>query len=147
MLNYDQRDASGHFGPYGGTFVAETLIHALHDLEAAYAKYREDAEFVAEFRHDASEQLLVGIDRLDYTKGIPRRLLAYERMLADHPELHGRVRLVQVAVPSRTNVDAYAELVQALKDREPELSRTALQECYTLWRREASKVSMLLLAE
>ena len=55
------------------------------------------------------EQVLVGIDRLDYTKGIPRRLLAYERMLAEHPEMHGRVRLVQVAVPSRTNVEAYAD--------------------------------------
>ncbi len=52
MLNYQQPDARGHFGPYGGTFVAETLIHALHELEAAYAKYREDPEFVAEFRHE-----------------------------------------------------------------------------------------------
>ena len=54
MLNYQQPDARGHFGPvhgtyYGGTFVAETLIHALHELEAAYAKYREDPEFQAEF--------------------------------------------------------------------------------------------------
>jgi trehalose 6-phosphate synthase/phosphatase len=54
-------------------------------------------------------RLLVGIDRLDYTKGIPGRLLAYERLLESHPELLSRVRLVQVAVPSRTQVDAYAE--------------------------------------
>jgi tryptophan synthase beta chain len=40
MLNYQQPDARGHFGPYGGTFVAETLIHALHELKAAYARYR-----------------------------------------------------------------------------------------------------------
>jgi GntR family transcriptional repressor for pyruvate dehydrogenase complex len=45
------------------------------------------------------------------------------------------------------NVDAYADLVQALKDREPELSRAALQECYALWRREASKLSMLYVSE
>jgi trehalose 6-phosphate synthase/phosphatase len=56
----------------------------------------------------SSERLLMGIDRLDYTKGIPRRLLAYERLLTRHPELRGRVRLVQVAVPSRTAVDAHA---------------------------------------
>jgi tryptophan synthase beta chain len=49
MLNYQQPDARGHFGPYGGTFVAETLIHALHELEAAYEKYRHDPEFKAEF--------------------------------------------------------------------------------------------------
>ncbi len=53
--------------------------------------------------------LLVGIDRLDYTKGIPRRLLAFERLLRDHPEMRGRVRLIQVAVPSRQNVEAYQE--------------------------------------
>ena len=52
MFEYHQPDATGHFGPYGGTFVAETLIHALHELEAAYAKYRDDPEFVAEFRHE-----------------------------------------------------------------------------------------------
>jgi tryptophan synthase beta chain len=52
MSEYDQPDARGHFGPYGGTFVAETLIHALHELEAAYARYREDPEFVAEFRDE-----------------------------------------------------------------------------------------------
>ena len=52
MLNYAQPDARGHFGPYGGTFVAETLIHALHELEAVYARYREEPEFLAEFRHE-----------------------------------------------------------------------------------------------
>jgi tryptophan synthase beta chain len=52
MLNYQQPDARGHFGPYGGTFVAETLIHALRELEASYEKYRNDPEFQAEFRHE-----------------------------------------------------------------------------------------------
>ena len=57
MFAYDQPDARGHFGPvdgtfYGGTFVAETLIHALHELEAAYAKYRVDPEFIAEYKHE-----------------------------------------------------------------------------------------------
>jgi tryptophan synthase beta chain len=52
MLNYQQPDARGHFGPYGGTFVAETLIHALHELEASYDKYRQDPEFMAEFHHE-----------------------------------------------------------------------------------------------
>jgi trehalose 6-phosphate synthase/phosphatase len=67
-----------------------------------------------------SERLLVGIDRLDYTKGIPRRLLAYEQLLVRHPELHEHVRLVQVAVPSRTGVGAYQglrETVDALVGR------------------------------
>ena len=45
-------DAKGHFGPYGGVFVAETLIHALDELKAAYAKYRSDPEFIAEFEDE-----------------------------------------------------------------------------------------------
>ena len=45
MLNYQQPDATGHFGPYGGSFVAETLFHALDELKAAYAHYRHDAAF------------------------------------------------------------------------------------------------------
>ncbi|MDE2145523.1 MAG: tryptophan synthase subunit beta [Burkholderiales bacterium] len=57
MFDYHQPDARGHFGPvngisYGGTFVAETLIHALHELEAAYARYRGDPAFMAEFAHE-----------------------------------------------------------------------------------------------
>ena len=60
-------------------------------------------------RGDGSVRVLVGVDRLDYTKGIPRRLLAYERMLITHPELRERVRLLQVAVPSRTGVGAYQD--------------------------------------
>lgn len=59
-----------------------------------------------EFR-SGTAKLLVGIDRLDYSKGIPRRLLAFERLLRQHPEWRERVQLIQVAVPSRGNVSAY----------------------------------------
>ena len=52
MLNYQQPDASGHFGPYGGTFVAETLIHALDELKLAYAQAQADPAFMAEFRSE-----------------------------------------------------------------------------------------------
>ena len=46
-------------------------------------------------------RLLVGIDRLDYSKGIPRRLMALKRLFVIHPEWRERVRLIQVAVPTR----------------------------------------------
>jgi len=48
----DLPDARGHFGPYGGVFVAETLIHALDELRDQYARYRNDPEFVAEFERE-----------------------------------------------------------------------------------------------
>jgi tryptophan synthase beta chain len=49
---YELPDARGHFGPYGGVFVAETLVHALEELRAAYERYRKDPEFVAEFEYE-----------------------------------------------------------------------------------------------
>ena len=52
MLNYQQPDARGHFGPYGGTFVSETLIQALDQLKDAYEHYRHDPAFQAEFRKE-----------------------------------------------------------------------------------------------
>jgi trehalose 6-phosphate synthase/phosphatase len=80
---------------------------------AFFAAMAEDDAVVreaAQIRQPAGPKVLVGIDRLDYTKGIPRRLLAFEALLKDHPELRERVRLLQVAVPSRTEVEAYQDL-------------------------------------
>src|SRR5574340_1137388 len=57
MIDYHQPDARGHFGPvhgtwYGGRFVAETLVHALDELAAAYRRCRDDASFQAEYRSE-----------------------------------------------------------------------------------------------
>ena len=52
MQVYDMPDARGHFGPYGGIFVAETLIEALEELRVMYERYRHDPEFLAEFAYD-----------------------------------------------------------------------------------------------
>ena len=52
MKSYDFPDSRGHFGPYGGVFVAETLVHALDELREAYDRYRVDPEFVAEFKDE-----------------------------------------------------------------------------------------------
>ncbi|MQY50472.1 tryptophan synthase subunit beta [Rhodocyclus tenuis] len=49
---YDLPDARGHFGPYGGTFVAETLVAALDELNEAYAAARRDPAFVAEYEYE-----------------------------------------------------------------------------------------------
>ena len=52
MQMHDLPDARGHFGPYGGVFVAETLVHALEELLAAYQRFSKDPEFLAEFRYE-----------------------------------------------------------------------------------------------
>ena len=52
MQPYDMPDQFGHFGQFGGTFVAETLIEALDELRDMYDKYRDDPKFLEEFHHD-----------------------------------------------------------------------------------------------
>jgi tryptophan synthase beta chain len=52
MHSYQQPDPTGHFGIYGGSFVSETLTHAINELREAYAKYQHDAEFLREFQYE-----------------------------------------------------------------------------------------------
>ena len=54
--------------------------------------------------------MIVAVDRLDYTKGLPHRLRTFRRMLSSNPELIGKVVLLQIAVPSRENLESYREL-------------------------------------
>jgi len=65
-------------------------------------------------------RLLVGVDRMDYTKGIPERLQAFELLLEQRPELRGQVTLLQIGAPCRGALPAYQEIarqVKALTDR------------------------------
>src|ERR1044071_4618653 len=59
-------------------------------------------------------QLILGVDRLDYSKGIPERLRAFRNALERHPELLGRVVLIQVVVPSRVEIPRYHEFKQRI---------------------------------
>jgi tryptophan synthase beta chain len=52
MFDYQQPDARGHFGPYGGSFISETLTHAIAELREAYARYQHDPGFLQEFRYE-----------------------------------------------------------------------------------------------
>lgn len=77
---------------------------------AAFSALAGDPALLEEatsIRRSGGGQIILAVDRLDYTKGIPRRLLAFERLLERQPELREQVRLVQVAVPSRGEVPAY----------------------------------------
>ncbi len=55
-------------------------------------------------------RLVLGVDRMDYTKGIPERLAGYERFLERFPRHHGQVELIQIGVPTRTGVEQYRAL-------------------------------------
>jgi trehalose 6-phosphate synthase len=56
------------------------------------------------------QMVILGVDRLDYTKGVPERLLAFERLLERFPSLRGQVTLVQISAPTRGNMPEYVEV-------------------------------------
>jgi len=62
----------------------------------------------------ANRRLILGVDRLDYTKGIPERLAAFERLLRGDKTARTRYALIQIMVPSRTDVKAYADLKEEI---------------------------------
>jgi trehalose-6-phosphate synthase len=72
----------------------------------------------------ASPELLgIGIDRIDYTKGIPGRLKALDHLFEEHPEYIGRLTFVQIGVPSRTAIDDYAALDRELVEQVEAINR------------------------
>jgi trehalose 6-phosphate synthase/phosphatase len=82
-------------------------VSAMERLAALAGPPDDDPERV---RH------VLGVDRLDYTKGIHGRLLAVERLLEKHPEYHGRVVFTQLLVPSRERVPDYRQLKQEIDE-------------------------------
>jgi trehalose 6-phosphate synthase/phosphatase len=72
---------------------------------------------VADIREKtAGKKVVLGVDRLDYTKGVPRRLLAVARLLEREPRLRDRIHYIQLAVPTREKVDAYSELRRTVNE-------------------------------
>jgi trehalose 6-phosphate synthase len=74
--------------------------------QATCAQMKESA-------HDRA--MIVGVDRLDYSKGLEERFLGYERFLDDHPEVHKRLFLLQIAPPSRGSVETYQKIRTSLE--------------------------------
>ena len=56
------------------------------------------------------KKIIVGVDRLDYIKGIPQKLKAYDRFLSENPDWVGKIVLIQLAIPTRDNVGTYQKL-------------------------------------
>ncbi len=81
---------------------------------AASPESKENASRIRESL--ATEKVVIGVDRLDYSKGIPERLAAFDRLLETHPEYRGRITFVQIAVPSRTDVEEYQQLKRTIDE-------------------------------
>jgi trehalose 6-phosphate synthase/phosphatase len=76
--------------------------------------YEDDGSFQIK-QLARNRKLIISIDRLDYTKGIPQRLRGYHQFLMDFPEWRRKVTLVMIVVPSRANVDQYKELKEEVE--------------------------------
>jgi trehalose 6-phosphate synthase/phosphatase len=94
----DERRVQFAVFPMGIDAEAFRLLAMSKEVQSAAADLKTQA---------GGRTILLGVDRLDYTKGIPRRLLAFESLLQADESLRDRARLVQVAVPSRETVGSY----------------------------------------
>ena len=87
--------------------VPPAAIETAHNAEAARAALRRHLLAGHGVR---AEVIALGVDRMDYTKGIEERMLALEELLEQHPWHRERLTLVQIAAPSRTRIPSYADL-------------------------------------
>jgi trehalose 6-phosphate synthase len=85
--------------------------------DAAAVIAADRAEIRARYGLPADHRMGIGVDRMDYTKGIVERFMAVERLLDLHPEWIGRFTLVQIAAPSRSSLDEYRHFEQRVREQ------------------------------
>jgi trehalose 6-phosphate synthase/phosphatase len=95
---------------------ARTVQVGAFPLGIDYASFEKRAREAPLSEGERGERIVLGVDRLDYTKGIPERLLAFERLLERYHEHHRRVVFVQLAVPSRNQVTDYRNLKRQIDE-------------------------------
>ncbi len=130
LLGFQTEDSASAFRDYviseaGGRVDDQGVAHAfgrsarvgafpigldVDSFEAAASGEVAKAEFERMQVSLNGRAMIVGVDRLDYSKGLEERFLAYEQVLADREELREQVFLLQIATPSREDVDAYQEI-------------------------------------
>ncbi len=101
----------------GGELVADVFpigidVDELQQLSVEANELRQVSNLV---RSLAGRDLIIGVDRLDYSKGLMQRMLAYERLLERYPNTQRSVTLMQIAPPTRTGVRAYEEIRRELE--------------------------------
>lgn len=101
VIRYEGRETRAEAHPIGIEVDRfKEMAHA-PDIEEEAKKFRERL---------GTDYVVIGIDRLDYTKGIRSRMLAFEQFLEDNPEYHGNVSFFQIATPSRTELESYQKI-------------------------------------
>jgi trehalose 6-phosphate synthase len=106
VFSLDGRTVRAIAAPIG--IDAKEFVEAASSTAArlTYRRMRDSAD---------GRELIVGVDRLDYSKGLEERFLGYERFLIDHPEQRKEVFLLQIAPPSRAEVESYQQIRASLE--------------------------------
>jgi trehalose 6-phosphate synthase len=114
VLGYDN-DGQTVRSPERSVRVEAFPVGIEFEAFSGLARAPEVRQAAEELRQQVGTRFLLGVDRLDYTKGIPERLEAFGEYLGRYPEAQGQVTLVQIAVPSREQVDAYRQLREQIE--------------------------------
>jgi alpha,alpha-trehalose-phosphate synthase [UDP-forming] len=146
-------DESGSEIYRGGhsTLVRPFPIGIDFDDHAEVTESGEVANQMRRWRRELSlggKLLGIGIDRLDYTKGIPERLRSLDRLLEEDPQYRGKLVFVQIAVPSRSSLPAYRQIEQEVDYLTAQINRrwgTALWRPITLLKRHYTPPEMIAL--
>lgn len=106
----------GHLKVHGRDVTVDALPMGIdYDKYANAAISKDTQKEVKKFYgYLSSQQLVLSIDRLDYSKGIPNRLIAFDKFLEKYSEFQGKVSLILLVVPSRDNVEEYIHLKEEL---------------------------------
>lgn len=124
--HYVERELGGHCDDDGTIHVGDRSVHAgaypigidYADFAKAAASPKSKAAFERMRVSAAGRRTIIGVDRLDYSKGLEERFLGYRRFLEDHEDCQGEVFLLQIAPPSRGEVATY----EVIRERLDELS-------------------------
>lgn len=119
IIYYSGREVRVEAHPIGIDTARFTALAQSEGIPDEVQKIRNEA---------ACDHIIMGVDRLDYTKGVLERLLAFERFLETNPEYQGRVSFYQVASPSRTRVESYQELKRAVDEVAGRINGTYMRE-------------------
>lgn len=116
MIDYLEHGASGQLLPDGRMRVAgREFSIASFPVGIDVSYFARAAEEAAEEAPGGALARIVGVDRLDYTKGLPQKFRAYGRFLDQYPSFRGRVVLTQIAAPTRESVEAYSDIRKELE--------------------------------
>ena len=122
--NYVERELGGHCDPDGMIHVGDRSVHAAaYPIGIDYKEFQEAvespraAEAYNRLKKSADgRHTIIGVDRLDYSKGLAERFEGYRRFLEEHEECRGRVFMLQIAPPSRGEVATYEVIREQLDE-------------------------------